>query len=65
LEGFQRINLQPAEEKTVSFPIGYDQLKFWNNGWVVEGGDVQVMMGSSSQDIRLKAQLHVDAPAGN
>jgi beta-glucosidase len=60
LEGFKRITLRPGEQRTVSFQVGFEQLKFWKDGrWVVEPGAIDVMVGSSSQDIRQKAQLHL------
>jgi beta-glucosidase len=58
LKGFARVSLLPGESKTVRFPIGFDQVKFWKDGrWQMEPGDLQVMIGSSSQDIRLKQTL--------
>jgi beta-glucosidase len=63
LKGFKRLALKPGESAVVSFPIGYDQLKFWSGErdgrWVVEPGDVAIKVGSSSQDVRLKGTLHV------
>jgi beta-glucosidase len=60
LKGFARVSLQPGEKKTVEFPIGFDQIKFWKDGkWVVEPGDVEIRVGSSSQDIRQKGRLRV------
>jgi beta-glucosidase len=60
LKGFQRISLQPAESKTVTFTLGREQLKFWkDNGWVVEPGRVLVEIGASSQDIRQLGYLQV------
>ena len=54
LKGFQRITLQPGESKTVTFTLGWEQLKFWKPGigWVVEPGQVLVEIGASSADIR-------------
>ena len=31
LQGFTRVMLQPGESKTVSFPLGFDELSFWDN----------------------------------
>jgi beta-glucosidase len=61
LKGFKRITLQPGEAKTVSFTLGWEELKFWKNGaWVVEPGQVIVELGSSSQDIRQIGILKVE-----
>jgi beta-glucosidase len=62
LKGFQRITLAPGESRVVEFPIGFDQLKFWKDGaWTVEPGTFTVMVGSSSEDLRLKETLRVKA----
>ena len=55
LKGFQRISLQPGEEREIEFEIGYDQLSMLdrNMNRVVEPGEFRVMIGSSSRDIRL------------
>jgi beta-glucosidase len=61
LKGFQRIALQPGESRTLSFRLGWEELKFWKNGdWVVEPGQVAVELGASSQDIRQRGILQVN-----
>ncbi len=58
LKGFARVSLRPGESKTVRFLIGFDQVKFWKDGhWAMEPGELQIMIGSSSQDIRLRQTL--------
>jgi len=55
LKDFQKIELAPEEEKNVSFKVGKDALKFFNetlHDWVVEPGAFKVYIGSSSTDIR-------------
>ncbi len=62
LRGFQRINLQPGETKTVTFPLSAEKLAFWDektHGFIVEPGAFDVMVGASSSDIRLKDQINV------
>ena len=61
LKGFQRITLQPGESKTVTFTLGWEQLKFWKTGvgWVVEPGQVLMEIGASSTDIRQLGVLKV------
>ncbi|MDD4158383.1 MAG: glycoside hydrolase family 3 N-terminal domain-containing protein [Proteiniphilum sp.] len=55
LRGFERIHLQPGEEKEIQFTIQPRDLKLMNsdNEWVVEPGEFKVMIGASSEDIRL------------
>lgn len=62
LKGFQRISLEPGEEKEISFSITPDLLKMLNEQmkWVVEPGDFRIMIGASSKDIRLRDILTVD-----
>jgi beta-glucosidase len=58
MKGFERITLQPGEKRTVNFPVGFEQIKFWKEGdWVAEPGTIRLMIGSSSADIRLEGEL--------
>ena len=61
LRGFQRIGLLPGEKKTVKFTISPDDLKLYNKNmdWVVEPGKFEVLIGSSSTDIRLKKEFTI------
>jgi beta-glucosidase len=61
LRGFERIRLQPGETQTVTFSLGEKELGLWNlhNEFVVESGKFEVMVGSSSQDIRLKGEFEI------
>ena len=55
LQGFQRVSLAPGEKKTVTFVLQPDQMAIWNEAMkrVIEPGKFEVMIGSSSDDIRL------------
>jgi len=61
LEGFQRVRLEPGEEKEMSFTIGPDLLRMLDKDmrWVVEPGTFRVLIGSSSKDVRLRGDLEV------
>jgi beta-glucosidase len=62
LKGFQKIHLKPGEMKTVSFNLNQSALKFFNvsiNSWTYEPGEFEIMIGSSSRDIRLKDKFVV------
>ena len=61
LRGFERIHLQPGEEKEVHFRLTPQDLGIWNkdNHFVVEPGIFTVMAGSSSEDIRLCGKFEV------
>jgi beta-glucosidase len=56
LKDFAKISLRTGESKTVHFTIDKNKLSFYNEQlqWVAEPGDFDVMIGSSSEDIRLK-----------
>jgi len=61
LRGFERINLKPGEEKSVTFSLTPQELGLWNkhNEFVVEPGTFSVMVGASSEDIRLDGSFEV------
>lgn len=61
LKGFVRINLQPGEKKLVCFKVPMDVLAFYDEemNLVVEPGEVKVMVGSSSEDIRLTGKFTI------
>ncbi|MFW5951021.1 MAG: glycoside hydrolase family 3 N-terminal domain-containing protein [Gemmatimonadota bacterium] len=52
LKGFQRIELQPGETQTVALEIAKETLAFHdlNMDYVVEPGDFDIMVGTSSRD---------------
>jgi len=58
LKGFERIALQPGETKTLKFPLGKDELQYWNpqtKQWIVEPSDFDVWAGEDST-----ASLHAE-----
>jgi beta-glucosidase len=62
LKGFTRIWLEPGESATVSFTLTHDELKMLDKhlDWVVEPGEFTILLGSSSDDIRLEGTLHIN-----
>ena len=61
LQGFVRVELQPGEEKEVTFALQPSQMAFLDEDmrWKIEKGEFEVQIGSSSEDIRLKDSFHV------
>ncbi len=61
LAGFKRVTLAPGERCTVTFTIEMRQLGFYNHEmrFVVEPGYVDVLIGSSSDDIRLRGEFEI------
>jgi beta-glucosidase len=64
LKAFTKVDLSPGESKEVKFSLGYPDFAFYDpavKDWVVEDGDFEVLIGASSQDIRLMETVHVTA----
>lgn len=61
LRGFERITLQPGEEKELHFKLRPQDLGLWDNNmnFRVEPGSFKVMVGASSTDIRLEGQFNI------
>ncbi len=61
LKDFQKIKLNAGETKTINFKIDKEKLSFYNDAleWITEPGDFDVMIGSSSSDIRLKTSFEL------
>jgi beta-glucosidase len=62
LRGFQRITLKPNETRTVEVKLKAADLSYWDaakHAFVVEPGKIEVQVGASSADIRLKRTLSV------
>jgi len=63
LKRFQRITLEPGEKKTIEFKLGKDAFAFFDadtDSWILESGSFEIMVGSSSRDIRSKAKLELE-----
>ncbi len=63
LRGFQRVTLQPGEERTVDFTLVPEKdLRTWDEqagAYVVDPGRYEVQVGASSADIRVRAPLSI------
>jgi beta-glucosidase len=62
LRGFTRVSLNPGETRSLNFTLPAEKLAFWDEktpAFVVNPGAFDVMVGSSSEDIRAKARLDV------
>jgi beta-glucosidase len=62
LKGFRRVALLPGDMKTVTIELTADQLAYWNvsrHKFVLENGAVQLLIGSSSADIKLRKTIKV------
>jgi beta-glucosidase len=54
LKGFERLTLEPGERRAVSFSVGPRELRFYDRSMerVVEPGEFEIMVGTSSADVR-------------
>ena len=62
LQGFARVNLQPGQSQTVSFPLTQQNLRYWNsssNAWATSTGDYGISVGDSSAGLPLTGTLSV------
>jgi beta-glucosidase len=61
LAGFKRIHMEPGEKVRVTFTVQADQSAFLDRQmrWKVEKGEIDVEIGSSSEDIRLKGTYRI------
>jgi beta-glucosidase len=62
LEGFARVNLQPGQSATVSFPLTQASLQYWNTGssaWATSTGNYTISVGDSDKNLPLTGTLAV------
>lgn len=62
LRGFERVHLAAGETKTVTLPLEAASLRYWDTGagqWVLEPDEVEIRVGASSDDIRVKERVRI------
>ena len=60
LKGFQKVFLQPGESKTVTIPLDWKSLAFWDvktHAWLAEPGAFTLLVGNSSRNEQCRAQI--------
>ena len=64
LKGFVRVALHPGEHKTITFHLPVNMLAFYDDieHLSIEPGEIEVMLGSSSLDIRLNGKFEIRSP---
>ena len=63
LRAFTRVNLEAGEAAEVALPLDRRAFAYWHpplGRWVVEGGTFEILVGASSRDIHLTAEVHLD-----
>ena len=64
LKGFRKVFLKAGEETTVEIELSKRSFAFYNvdsADWQVESGDFEIMVGASSRDIKLAADVYVES----
>ncbi len=62
LRNFEKVHLLPGQSKTLTLPVSTQDLSFYDevtNDWVLEPGQFQVFIGSSSRDVRLQGSFEI------
>ena len=60
LKAFRKVGLNPGETKTVDFVLDKEALSFYDpelKQWVAEPGEFEILIGSSSRDIRARKKF--------
>ena len=66
LKGFARVTLAPGEKQRITITLDDKALRFWNvkaNRWEIEGGEYELLVGASVEDIRLCEKISVHGTA--
>ncbi|MEH7096493.1 glycoside hydrolase family 3 C-terminal domain-containing protein [Neobacillus vireti] len=64
LKGFEKVELQPGEQKTVTFVLDKRSFAYYNvhlRDWHVETGEFEVLIGKSSREIALSEKIQVQS----
>lgn len=64
LKGFEKVELQPGEEKKVTFTLDKRAFAYYNielKDWHVETGEFEILIGKSSKEIVLNDRIHVQS----
>jgi len=64
LKGFEKVELEPGEEKIVSFILDKRAFAYYNTelkDWHVESGEFEILVGRSSRDIVLRERVIVNS----
>lgn len=63
LKGFEKVSLEPGEQKTVRFALDKRAFAYWaadKSDWRVSEGIYGILIGASSRDIRETAGIYVE-----
>lgn len=60
LKGFAKVTLSPGESTRVTFTLEDRSFAVWADGWRIPAGTYGVLVGASSEDIRLKGSVAIE-----
>ena len=66
LKGFARVTLAPGEKQRITITLDDKAFRFWNvkaDRWEIEGGEYELLVGASVEDIRLCEKISVQGTA--
>ena len=66
LKGFARVTLAPGEKQRITIMLDDKAFRFWSvkaNRWEIEGGEYELLVGASVEDIRLCEKISVHGTA--
>lgn len=66
LKGFARVTLAPGEKQRITIMLDDKAFRFWNvkaDRWEIEGGEYELLVGASVEDIRLCEKISVHGTA--
>lgn len=60
LKAFSRVSVEPGESKSVTLEIPVENLRYWNaekQAWDDDLCNIELLVGASAEDIKLKKQV--------
>ena len=64
LKAFEKIELEPGEEKEILITLDEKAFEYYNvevKKWSIESGKYQILVGKSSKDILLEAEIEIES----
>lgn len=64
LKGFAKVDLKPGEETEINIELDRRAFAFYDvdqRDWIVEAGEFEILVGASSQDIRVSDVIQLDS----
>jgi hypothetical protein len=65
LRGFAKVSLAPGQTQRVTVTLDARSFQFFSGGWATAAGSHQILVGSSSRDIRLTGDVERDGVDGS